>query len=96
MSESVKAAASEAASFKEVGFKAVKIKVMNYGFDNDDDEGDEDDDYDEDDDDDDHDDNDDDDQVGLLTVEEDLERVAAVRKALGPKVFVEIEIMMTI
>ena len=28
MSESVKAAASEAASFKEAGFKAVKIKVM--------------------------------------------------------------------
>jgi len=50
VSESVKAAALEAASFKEAGFKAVKIKV------------------------------------GLLTVEEDLERVAAVRKALGPKV----------
>ena len=28
MPESVKAAASEAASFKEAGFKAVKIKVM--------------------------------------------------------------------
>ena len=28
VSESVKAAASEAASFKEAGFKAVKIKVM--------------------------------------------------------------------
>ena len=28
MSESVKAAASEAASFKEAGFKAVKIKVV--------------------------------------------------------------------
>ena len=26
-------------------------------------------------------------QVGLLTVEEDLKRVAAVREALGPKVF---------
>ena len=28
-------------------------------------------------------------QVGLLTVEEDLKRVAAVREALGPKVFIE-------
>lgn len=50
VASSVEAAASEAASFREAGFRAVKIKV------------------------------------GLLTVEQDLLRVAAVREALGPKI----------
>ena len=49
MSESVKAAALEAASFKEAGFRAVKIKVTD-DFENDDDDSGDDDDDDEDDD----------------------------------------------
>ena len=32
-------------------------------------------------------------QVGLLTVEEDLKRVAAVREALGPKVFYQNDVL---
>ena len=44
MSESVKAAALEAASFKEAGFRAVKIKVTDDFENDDDDSGDDDDD----------------------------------------------------